>query len=42
MSRPTLGPYFWTAEPVGVCSCHYCTCEGCAACADHEDEPTDG
>lgn len=28
--------YPWTAEPVGVCSCHDCTCPGCPRC---EDEP---
>lgn len=27
--------YYLTAEPVGVCSCHACTCPGCREC----DEP---
>jgi hypothetical protein len=37
------GGYYLTAEPVGVCSCHTCTCAGCHRCDPPEDlpEPTD-
>lgn len=31
--------YYLTAEPVGTCSCHGCTCEGCDECQD-SGEPT--
>lgn len=34
-----MSGYYLTAEPVGICSCHTCTCEGCAAC-DEGDLPT--
>lgn len=31
-------PYYLTAEPVGVCSCHACTCTGCAECEGPDDD----
>lgn len=31
------GAYYLTAEPVGVCSCHACTCPGCADCDPDRD-----
>jgi hypothetical protein len=30
--------YYFTAEPVGVCSCHACTCPGCPECQEQEEE----
>jgi len=33
--------YYLTAEPVGVCSCHACTCPGCYECDPRDDCDTD-
>ena len=30
--------YYKTAEPVGQCSCHDCTCPGCYRCDPQDDE----
>lgn len=30
--------YWYTAEPVGACSCHTCTCPGCPLCDGPNDE----
>lgn len=30
--------YYWTAEPVGACSCHACTCLGCPECEGPADD----
>lgn len=34
----TASPYYLTAEPVGVCSCHACTCPGCSECGGDDDD----
>ena len=37
-----MSPYALTAEPVGMCSCHACTCSGCPDCAEtYDDENED-
>lgn len=33
--------YYLTAEPVGVCSCHACTCDGCRECDPQEEGQED-
>lgn len=32
-----MNGYYRTSEPVGTCSCHACTCEGCPQCERWQD-----
>ncbi len=37
-----MSAYYRTAEPVGVCTCHACTCPGCSRCEPADDyDPED-